>query len=392
MNSSLKNKIIEYWEPEILHAVVDTDYLSIAVFTIEGKLLFANKPMSRLLGSSPKERLLNPGFDKICLYPLKEKEPVFDGFITFGSYSEFNISLPALIYRKENQILILAREDFEKLHEQNKTLLLLNREINNLQRQLITEKKNLETTLKQLDETNRELTKINRQKDKFFSVIAHDLRSPFNSILGFAAILKENVSELSPDEIEKYTTHLYDSSLNTYNLLINLLEWASLQREAIRFNPELIVVGNTVTEVLNLLKEQAFQKSISIETHIPKALQWNADKNMLTIILRNLISNSIKFTPREGKINISARQTKNELEISVTDNGVGMPEEISKELFLNEFNETSRGTENEKGSGLGLALCKEFVEFHNGKIEVKSQLNEGTTITFFLPGLVETSK
>jgi signal transduction histidine kinase len=391
MNHILKNKIIEYWEPEILHAVVDTDYLNIAVFTIKGELLFANKPMGRLLGSTPKERLLNPDFNKICQYPLKEKEPVFEGFITFGSYSEFNISLPALIYRKENQILLLAREDFEKLHEQNKTLHLLNREINNLQRQLITEKKNLEIILKQLDETNRELTKINRQKDKFFSIIAHDLRSPFNSILGFAGILKENVSELSTDEIEQYTTHLYNSSLNTYNLLINLLEWASLQREAIRFRPELIGVNNIVTEVLNLLKEQAFQKSITIESHIPEDLRWNADKNMLTVILRNLVSNSIKFTPREGKINLSVRQIKNELKISVSDNGVGMPVEISNELFLNEFNETTRGTENEKGSGLGLALCKEFVEFHNGKIEVKSQLNKGTTITFSLPGSSETS-
>jgi hypothetical protein len=141
MKISQKNKIIKYWEPEIIHAVVDTDYLSIAVFATEGKLLFANKPMSRLLGNNPVERLLNPDFNKICQFPAKEKKPVFEGFLTIGGYSEINISLPALIYKKENQILILAREDFEKLQEQNKKLHLLNREINNLQRQLITEKK-----------------------------------------------------------------------------------------------------------------------------------------------------------------------------------------------------------------------------------------------------------
>ncbi len=392
MESSLKNKIIEYWEPEIIHAVVDTDYLNIAVFATEGKLLFANKPMNRLLGNNPKEKLLNPDFNKICQFPSKEKEPVFEGFLTIGGYSEINYSLPALIYKKENQILILAREDFEKLQEQNKTLHLLNREINNLQRQLITEKKNLENTLQQLDETNRELTRANRQKDKFFSIIAHDLRSPFSSILGFAEILKDNIHELTTSEIEKYTAYIYNSSQSTFNLLINLLEWASLQRETIRFNPGFISINDVFTEVLNVLNEQAVKKNIAVETKIPQEMKWEADQNMLTSILRNLVSNAIKFTPREGKIKISARQTAHSLEISVSDNGIGMPEDALKKLFLNDFNETKKGTENEKGSGLGLALCKEFVEMHGGKIWAESQVDKGTTITFSIPGKTEVSE
>lgn len=392
METGLKNKIIEYWEPEIIHAVVDTDYLNIAVFATEGTLLFANKPMNRLLGDNPKDKLLNPDFNKICQLPSKEKEPVFEGFLTIGTYSEINFSLPALVYKKENQILILAREDFEKLQEQNKTLHLLNREINNLQRQLITEKKNLEITLQQLDKTNRELTKTNRQKDKFFSIIAHDLRSPFSSILGFAEILKDNIHELTTNEIEKYTNHLYNASLNTFNLLINLLEWASLQRETIRFKPEIISINHVFTEVLNVLKEQAVKKNISVETKISQEMKWEADKNMLTSILRNLVSNAIKFTPCEGKIKISARQTDHSLEISVSDNGIGMPEDALKKLFLNDFNETKKGTENEKGSGLGLALCKEFVEMHGGKIWAESQVNKGTTITFSIPDKTEVSE
>ncbi|WP_372950746.1 sensor histidine kinase [Mariniphaga sp.] len=392
MDASLKNKIIEYWEPEIIHAVVDTDYLNIAVFATDGKLLFANKPMGRLLGDNPIKRLLNPDLHKICQLPPKEKEPVFEGFLTIGDYSELNISLPALIYRKENQILILAREDFEKLQEQNKTLHVLNREINNLQRQLITEKKNLENILHQLDETNQELTRTNRQKDKFFSVIAHDLRSPFSSILGFAEILKENIHDLTNDDIKKYTNHIYNSSLSTYTLLINLLEWASLQREVTRFKPELILINNVFKEMLNILKEQAVQKNIAIESRIPKSLKWNADKNMLTSILRNLVSNAIKFTPREGKIKISVRKINNALEIAVSDNGVGMQKEVAEKLFLNEFNESLRGTENEKGSGLGLALCKEFVELHGGKIWAESQVNKGTTISFTIPDKTEVSE
>jgi signal transduction histidine kinase len=146
------------------------------------------------------------------------------------------------------------------------------------------------------------------------------------------------------------------------------------------------LVNNVFKEVQNILNEQASQKNISIKTHISTGLKWKADKNMLTSILRNLISNAIKFTPRAGKIIISARQINNSLEISVSDSGVGMPKEILEKLFLNEFNETKKGTENEKGSGLGLAICKEFVEKHNGRIWADSQLNIGTTFTFSLPG------
>ncbi len=385
MATDVKNKMLANWEPELIHSAVETDLLYIALFSMEGELLFANQPMSNMLSRPREQRFINPTIEKLRSLPEKENSLIFEGHLTIGDYSNLNTSLQAHVYRKDNQLLIMAREDSGGLQEQNTKLQQLNREINNLQRQLIREKRNLEDTLNQLDEANRDLKKINRQKDKFFSIIAHDLRSPFSSILGFTEILRENIYDLSREQIATYTDHIYESSFNTFNLLVNLLEWASLQRDATRFNPEKISFNQLFEEVLSLMKEQAAQKNITIRTKLPGNIEWVADKNMVTSILRNIISNALKFTPREGEVEIAVTRKKNQLEISVSDTGTGMTKEVSNRLFSGDFNESGIGTENEKGSGLGLSLCKEFVEMHGGEIGVESELNKGTTIRFTLP-------
>lgn len=385
MATEVKNKMLANWEPELIHSAVETDLLYIALFSMEGELLFANQPMSNMLSLPREQRLINPTFEKLRSLPEKENSLIFEGHLTIGDYSNLNTSLQAHVYRKDNQLLIMAREDSGGLQEQNTKLQQLNREINNLQRQLIREKRNLEDTLNQLDEANRDLKKINRQKDKFFSIIAHDLRSPFSSILGFTEILREDINDLSREQIATYADHIYKSSFNTFNLLVNLLEWASLQRDATRFNPEKISFNQLFEEVLSLMKEQAAQKNITIRTKLPGNIEWVADKNMVTSILRNIISNALKFTPREGEVEIAVTRKKNQLEFSVSDTGTGMTKEVSNRLFSGDFNESGFGTENEKGSGLGLSLCKEFVEMHGGEIGVESELNKGTTIRFTLP-------
>jgi signal transduction histidine kinase len=387
MENAIKNKVLLQWETEIFRSAVESDFLGIAVFSLNGKLIFANKSIQDLFGENPAQNLINPDFKKLQNLPEKEDPLIFQGHLTIGDYSRVNISLMAHIYRKNNELLILALEDPQGLKEQNSKLHQLNREINNLQRQLIKEKRNLEDTLSRLDTTNRKLKKVNRQKDKFFSVIAHDLRSPFSSILGFAEILKDNFDDFSEEEIKKYIGHLHKSTNNTYRLLINLLEWSAVQRNKTEFSPQKTEVAGLIVDVLDLLHDQAVQKEISFKKQVAENLEWNLDKNMATSILRNLISNAVKFSLRNSEIIISAEVKNNELSVSVTDKGVGMTRETAKTLFQNDFNKSERGTENEKGSGLGLSLAQEFIDFHDGKIWAESEVGKGTTITFTIPAL-----
>jgi len=385
MAVAIKNEILLNWETEIFRSAVESEFLSIAIFSLEGELVFANHLMKKLFGKEPSKNLINPDLEKLKKLPPKENSLIFEGYLTLGNYSSINTSLLAHIYRKNNQLLILALEDPAGLQEQNTKLQQLNREINDLQRQLIKEKRNLEDALNQLDTTNRKLKKVNKQKDKFFSVIAHDLRSPFSSILGFAEILKDNLNDFSKEELKKYIGLLHKSTNNTYRLLINLLDWSSVQRKKTKFTPKKTSISELTSEILNLFHDQASQKDIRFKNQVPENLEWNLDKNMVTSILRNLISNAIKFSLREGEITVFAEEKNKALKFSVSDNGIGMSEEKARNLFQNDFNESERGTENEKGTGLGLSLSKEFVDIHNGNIWAESEPEKGTAIFFTIP-------
>lgn len=385
MAVAIKNEILLNWETEIFRSAVESEFLSIAIFSVDGKLIFANEFFKNLFGNEPAKNLINPDLEKLKNLTQKENNFIFEGYLTIGDYSKLNTSLLAHVYRKNNQLLILALEDPAGLQEQNTKLQQLNREINDLQRQLIKEKRNLEDALIKLDETNRKLKIVNRQKDKFFSVIAHDLRSPFSSILGFAEILKDNFDDFSKEELKKYIGLLYKSTNNTYRLLINLLDWSSVQRKKTKFTPEKTSISELTSEILSLFDDQANQKNIRFKNQVPENLEWNLDKNMVTSILRNLISNAIKFSLREGEIVVFAEEKNKALKFSVSDNGIGMSEEKAQNLFKNDFNESERGTENETGTGLGLSLAREFVDIHEGTIWAESEPEKGTTIFFTLP-------
>ena len=385
MAVAIKNEILLNWETEIFRSAVESEFLSIAIFSLEGELIFANHLMKKLFGKEPSKNLINPNLEKLKKLPPKENNLILEGYLTLGDYSSINTSLLAHIYRKNNQLLILALEDPAGLQEQNTKLQQLNREINDLQRQLIKEKRNLEDALNQLDTTNRKLKKVNKQKDKFFSVIAHDLRSPFSSILGFAEILKDNFDDFSEEELKKYIGLLHKSTNNTYRLLINLLEWSSVQRKKTKFTPEKTSISELTTEILGLFHDQASQKDIRFKNQVPENLEWNLDKNMVTSILRNLISNAIKFSLREGEITVFAEERNKLLHFSVSDNGIGMSREKAKNLFKSDFNESEMGTENEKGTGLGLSLAREFTDIHNGNIWAESEPEKGSIISFTIP-------
>jgi signal transduction histidine kinase len=234
----------------------------------------------------------------------------------------------------------------------------------------------------QLHRYSQELQELNATKDKFFSIIAHDLKSPFNSITGLSEMIKNEARFMDVGTIEKFAGVIHSTASNTYKLLENLLEWASIQQSNIAFQPEQVILQKIAEEIIELSIEKASRKKIKIINCIPEGLIISADKNMLKTIIRNLVSNALKFTQANGEVKIAAVKTDEQIEIQVIDNGVGISPENIEKLFKIGSNYSQRGTENEKGTGLGLLLCKEFVEKHNGKIWVESEEGKGTTFAF----------
>jgi len=246
----------------------------------------------------------------------------------------------------------------------------------------ITERKNAEQTIK---ENETRLRELNATKDRFFSIIGHDLKSPFNSVVGFSNIIAEHVKNQDYEGIEKYATIIQESARRAMNLLTNLLQWSRTQTGKIEFNPEYIELLSIINEVLELSNDTARQKSIHIERKLSHTIPVYADKAMISTILRNLISNSVKFTNTGGRINISIDQKEKQLIVSVADNGVGIKKEDIDKLFRIDYSYTTVGTNRETGSGLGLLLCKDFIELHGGKIWIESEIGKGSTISFSIP-------
>lgn len=229
------------------------------------------------------------------------------------------------------------------------------------------------------------LKEINDTKDKFFSIIAHDLKNPFNGILGFSNILKEEAQEMDVSTIQEYADMINRAALQVFRLLDNLLSWARVQRDQIPYNPTTVALKEVADEVIALMNEYAGKKKIAITNSIPDELMVTADGDMLNAIFRNLISNAIKFTPASGKVELKAVEDNKQVEISVKDNGRGMNKENQAKLFKIDANYSTRGTDEEEGTGLGLILCKEFVDKHSGKIWVESELDRGSVFKFTLP-------
>jgi len=246
----------------------------------------------------------------------------------------------------------------------------------------ITERKEAEFTIKL---QNEKLERLNEDKDRFMSILAHDLRSPFNSILGFLDLLLLNIRKYDTDKIEKHINIVYNSAQNTYNLLEDLLIWAGAQSGKVPFEPEQIKLIAICQNVIENLKLNANVKNISISYLGGDEICLFADANMLNAILRNLISNAIKFTKHNGLIEIHAEKNGTSATIIVSDNGVGIAAESIRKLFDSSQINTTVGTANEKGTGLGLLLCKEFIEKHGGNIWAESELGRGSDFKFTIP-------
>jgi PAS domain S-box-containing protein len=275
------------------------------------------------------------------------------------------------IVHPDGTIRIVSEQGEVSYDENNKALRMIGTV------QDITEKKIYEQQLKE----------ANAAKDKFFSIIAHDLKNPFNALLGFAQMLSDNLSELEQDELRDIVSRVNSNAQSAYSLIENLLQWSRAQTGRLEYNPEKIELKTLVEDSFKILAGQSENKQIKL---INETQPFNiyADPNLTKTILRNLLSNAIKYTGTGGSVTISSKEDNNMIEVSVSDTGVGMPHEALEKLFRIDTKYSTPGTAKEAGTGLGLILCKEFVEKQGGKIWVNSETGKGSTFTFTLPTLV----
>ena len=274
-------------------------------------------------------------------------------------------------YRKDGD-MIYCRWYNTILHDRNgKTQFILSQVID------ITERVKYE----------QELLQLNKDKDRFLSILSHDLRSPFGALHNLSMLLKENIRRYDIEEIEVQVNTINESIQNTYNLLEDLLGWVRIQQNRMPYKPQKLVLSDVFNNVIGAFTQSANIKNIKILEFTAERIEVVADENMLKAILRNLVSNALKFTDINGVIIISAIQVEAEVKIAVSDNGIGIkPDDISKLFDMSNFF-TTKGISGEEGTGLGLILCKEFVGKHSGEIWVESEFGKGSAFYFTIPDI-----
>lgn len=237
----------------------------------------------------------------------------------------------------------------------------------------------------QLAESEEKLQELNATKDKFFSIIGHDLKNPLFVIQSMSEILETEFNEITDDEKISFIKAVNDSSKSAFNLLEDLLHWARCQSGRIDYDPKPLHVRKLVLNLILLVEAQALKKNINLVSEVNPSHIINADKLMIDTILRNLVSNAIKFTNEGGVVKVTSAELDNFVQLTVADSGIGLSEEDQKKLFRIEVKNCEIGKSKEKGTGLGLILCKEFVEKHGGRIWVESEIGIGSKFNFTLP-------
>lgn len=301
-----------------------------------------------------------------------------------GAPSAIWLGVPLLVSGKTIGVIVVQDYEYEGAYgvDERQLLTFVAEQVAQ-----VIERKRTSDAIKKYAE---ELRQLNQTKDKFFSIIAHDLKNPFITIMGFSDLLLSDYGELSDQEKLYYIQEMKKSAELSHNLLQNLLQWSRSQTGRIEFIPQPLDINKVIDENIELLKMAAERKQINMTSDSQKSLVVFADEDMLNTILRNLLTNALKFTNKHGTIRAETKQVNSHVEIRITDNGVGMPDNVREGLFRLDVSHSSLGTDNEAGTGLGLILCKEFVEKHGGIISVESEVDRGTTFTFTLPVLEQT--
>ncbi len=354
--------------------------------TPDGKLIELNPAGMELLGIESTEQFASINVGDAFYINKSDRETINKEVEKNGFVKDYELNLKTL-----NNVVITVRETSTAVKDKSGNTIAYRGILRD-----ITEAKKNEDKLKQVVEklemvngqllkSESELRNTNATKDKFFSIIAHDLRSPFSSLLSFSEFLIEDIETLEKEETKLFAEKIHEAAQSVFALLENLLQWSRIQSGKIPYNPSNFNINFKINQVIRLLANNAANKKITILNECPANSIVFADEDMLFSVIQNLLSNAIKFTNKEGTIVFRCMILEKEVKISITDNGVGVKEEDLKKLFRFDTNFTTYGTSDEKGSGLGLLLCHEMIEKNRGKITVESKIGEGTSFTFTLP-------
>ena len=276
----------------------------------------------------------------------------------------------------------------EEIFTQNEKLETSNEEIKRQATKILDQQQLIVAQNQELEKTVEELRDSNLTKDHFVSILAHDLKNPISAITGIAEFLKDNFARMDKKDVHEYMEGIHKSSGAVYDLLLNLLTWSMAQSGKIIFNPSVFNMVDLINKNLFLLEQQSANKNIKLINQIEEGHYVHADYNMVDTVIRNIISNSIKFTEYNGQITISASVADDKVEVVVTDNGQGMTAKQLEALFQVDKNKIGKGTAGETGTGLGLVICKDFIQRNGGEIKIESTLGEGTTLYITLPKAV----
>ena len=377
INFNFPDKIQEY-------KVLSDRYQDMSITTLGYLIIifyFIRFSMNNYLAEREKVEAEGIKIKEINIELIKKNKEINNQYLNLDQLNS-ELQKSYTLITQQNKNLELLNEDLKiknnRINDQNIILENINDEL--LQK---NEKINLQN--KEFEILTQQLTEANNTKDKFFSIIAHDLIGPISGMHEIIKLFYHEFDSYSGEEKIEMLNHLQISSWNTYSLLDNLLTWSRIQSNKISFKPEEFWVHNSINLIINQLKISANNKNIAIENNSHENLLIYADKNSFLAIIRNLISNAIKFTPFNGIIRINTENLINSTVISVSDNGIGMNHSQVDELFKIENTKSTPGTNNERGTGLGLILCKEFVEKNNGKIWVRSERGIGSTFSFSIP-------
>lgn len=284
-----------------------------------------------------------------------------------------------------SEINALLEEKQQRIQQQAEILSEANALLEERQQQIGEQTEELLAQKDELEKVNSHLKELNSTKDKFFSIIAHDLKNPFGAILGFAELLSLNYEQISEEKRRDFIKIIFKSSQNLFDLLENLLLWSRSQTNRIRFEPMSFSLNPLIEENILLHQDMYQNKKIEVDFTQPEYYDVFADKNMVNTVIRNLISNAIKFTRNGGRISISLSKEGSFVVVSISDNGLGMSEKEASQLFRVDTHSTREGTAGEVGTGLGLIICKEYIDKHQGKIWVRSSEGKGSTFYFTVP-------
>jgi PAS domain S-box-containing protein len=376
--------------------------LGLYITTPDGKFIDGNQELLKMLGISSKEELNNINGRELYLNPDDRDRWLQSIEKNNVVYSEMQMITPSgkVIWVQDSARAVRDLSGKVLFYEGVLKDITEKKEYEQEREKLIAELKSSKAKIEQLANeimdlnyelivSAEQLKNINQSKDKLFSIIAHDLKSPFTGFMGLTELISKDIDDLTKEEIVIMADALNASAKNIYELLINLLEWSRLQGGLSEINIEPLNLKRNVEVNLNLASHQASRKGIKLINEIDEKIYVLADKNMLQTLLRNLISNAIKFTNTDGYVKLYIKEVFSDaVTFCVEDNGIGMDENAIKSLFRIDKHYTTLGTQNEKGTGLGLILCKELLDKSNGRISVESQVGVGTKFFVTLPKFV----